>query len=266
MKRSLIVSTIIVLFISVFMATNVFALESQYQGFEVAGKIEIPSINVDLPILNTASKNSMKVSVALLNGNLNQVGNATITGHNNTEYTYFSNLKNLNNGDIIKITDMTDTVVTYAVYNKYETTSTDIDYISRDTNGKREITLSTATDDQTKRLIILARESDNTNNTGDNTIANNTVNNIVVVNNTINETTFNITNNTNNSTNDSIATTNTSSNTSNNVVVKNNIDDTVSKDKIPQTGEDTLVIGIIGIISIIGSISYIRFRKYKNLK
>ena len=254
MKRRLIVSTIIVLVMSIFISKNVYALDSTYQGYDVAGRIEIPSINLDLPILDRATSNSMKVSVGLVYGTINQVGNTIIIGHNSSEYPFFSNIKNLNNGDLIRITDMTDTTITYVVYDKFETTTTDFEYATRDTAGKREISLTTNNDDISGRLIVLARESDE-NNTNNNII----VDNSIVVNNTTNETPFNITNNTNN-------TTNTSSNTANNVVVTNDIDNTVSKDTIPQTGENTLVIAIMVIISITGVISYTRFKKYRIVK
>ena len=68
MKRRLIVSTIIVLVMSMFISKNVYALDSTYQGYDVAGRIEIPSINLDLPILDRATSNSMKVSVGLVYG------------------------------------------------------------------------------------------------------------------------------------------------------------------------------------------------------
>ena len=46
----------------------------------------------------------------------------------------------------------------YTVYKKYETTAQDFNYATRDVNGRREISLSTCTDDSSKRLIIWAAE------------------------------------------------------------------------------------------------------------
>ena len=40
----------------------------------------------------------------------------------------------------------------------YETDPNDSDYMLRDTNGKREISLSTCTDDASARLVIWAVE------------------------------------------------------------------------------------------------------------
>ena len=48
--------------------------------------------------------------------------------------------------------------LTYIVYNTYETTAEDSDYMVRDTGGAIEISLSTCTDyDSSRRIIIWAR-------------------------------------------------------------------------------------------------------------
>ena len=91
---------------------------------------------------------------------LNQVGNIVISGHNYRNGTFFSNNKQLEIGDVIYITDITGTQVAYTIYNIYETNSEDTEYITRDTNGAREISLTTCTDESdNQRLIIWARES-----------------------------------------------------------------------------------------------------------
>ena len=43
-------------------------------------------------------------------------------------------------------------------YNIFEASESDTSFYNRDTDGKREITLSTCTDDSSARLIIEARE------------------------------------------------------------------------------------------------------------
>jgi len=47
--------------------------------------------------------------------------------------------------------------VTYIVYNQYETTPEDSEYMTRETNGAMEISLSTCTDDSSGRIITWAR-------------------------------------------------------------------------------------------------------------
>ena len=47
--------------------------------------------------------------------------------------------------------------VTYIVYKTFQTDENDTSFYNRDTNGAREITLSTCTDDSSARTIILAK-------------------------------------------------------------------------------------------------------------
>lgn len=130
----------------------------QYKGFNVVGTIQIPAINLNYPILETVSKNSIETSVAMLYGaGINKVGNTVIIGHNYRNGLFFSNNKKLKNGDKIYITDNDGNKLTYTIYNKFETSPDDADFYNRDTNGKPEITLSTCTDDSKARLIIFAK-------------------------------------------------------------------------------------------------------------
>ena len=129
-----------------------------YKGFNVVGTIEIPSIDLEYPILQKVSKSSLETSVAMLYGaGINQVGNTVIIGHNYRNGLFFSNNKRLNNGDKIYITDNSKNRLTYTIYDKFETTPEDASFYSRDTGGVPEITLSTCNDDSSKRLIIFAK-------------------------------------------------------------------------------------------------------------
>lgn len=130
-----------------------------YEGFTVVGRMEIPKIDLDLPVLERATKNSLEKSIGILTGpGLNKVGNTIIVGHNYRNGTFFSRNSELKNGDEIYITDTTGTRIEYKIYNIYTTSSEDSEYITRDTAGKREISLSTCTDDSNYRLVIWASE------------------------------------------------------------------------------------------------------------
>ena len=130
-----------------------------YEGFTVVGRMEIPKIDLDLPVLERATKNSLEKSIGILTGpGLNKVGNTIIVGHNYRNGTFFSRNSELKNGDEIYITDTTGTRIEYTIYNIYTTSSEDSEYITRDTAGKREISLSTCTDDSRYRLVIWASE------------------------------------------------------------------------------------------------------------
>lgn len=131
-----------------------------YKGFAVIGTIQIPSINLKYPILEKNTKKSLETSVVLMytSNGINEVGNTVIIGHNYRNGTMFSDVKKLENGDIIYITDTQGRKVKYSVYSVYRTSGSDAEYITRNTNGKREISLSTCTDDSKARTIVLAKE------------------------------------------------------------------------------------------------------------
>lgn len=132
----------------------------QYKGYNVEGKIEIPAIKLEYPILEKATPSSIEAAVAILysaNG-LNQPGNTVISGHNYRNGSFFGNNDKLKLGDKVYITDNSGTKLKYNIYNIYETSPDDGDFIMRETNGKREISLQTCTDNSKGRLIIWAVE------------------------------------------------------------------------------------------------------------
>ena len=132
--------------------------QQTYKGFIMVGKIEIPKTKVNLPVLAEVTKASLEASVAIQYGpGLNKPGNTTIFGHNYRNGMFFSNNSKIEIGDKIYITDETGTKVTYIVYNTYLTTPEDADYMTRDTAGAMEISLSTCTDDSSQRIIIWAK-------------------------------------------------------------------------------------------------------------
>lgn len=133
---------------------------TQYKGFDVVGTIQIPAIDLKYPILEKLSPKSLETSVVLLYTaqGLNNEGNSVIIGHNYRNGTMFSNVKKLDNGDYIYIIDETGRKVRYVIYNIYRASGTESGYMTRNTNGAREISLSTCTDDSKARTIVLAKE------------------------------------------------------------------------------------------------------------
>ena len=132
-----------------------------YKGFNVLGTIEIPKTNVKYPILEApASNDKIEVAVAVqyqLNATLNTEGKVVIAGHNYRNGTFFSDNKKLTNGDKIYITDLNGSKVEYVVYNTFITEANNNSIYNKDTDGKREITLYSCTDDLAGRLIVEAR-------------------------------------------------------------------------------------------------------------
>lgn len=133
----------------------------KYKGFDVLGIIEIPKTGIKYPILDpgTRIKKAIEVSVAMQYGpGPNEIGNTVIIGHNYRNGAFFGKNKQLANGDIIYITDNAGNRIKYTIYNIYKTTPQDTDYMVRNTDGAREISLSTCTDDSKQRLVIWAKE------------------------------------------------------------------------------------------------------------
>ena len=130
-----------------------------YKGFPMVGTIEIPAINLKYPVLEDSSRDAIEVAVGIYDGpGLNKVGVTTIAGHNYRDGRFFANNKKLVEGDKIYITDINGQKITYSIYKIYTTSPEDGSHLDYDTQGKREIALSTCTDDTKSRLIILAKE------------------------------------------------------------------------------------------------------------
>lgn len=130
-----------------------------YKGYSMIGTIQIPKTNVKIPIVDTITPQSITSAAAVLYGpGLNKIGNTVIVAHNYRNGTYFSNNKKLVVGDKIYVTDVTGKKVEYSVTKTYITGDMDFSYATRNTNGKREISLSTCTTDASKRLVIWAKE------------------------------------------------------------------------------------------------------------
>lgn len=136
------------------------------EGFKYTtiASINIPKINVNYPILEgetgslEETESIIKISPAKFWGaDPNKVGNFCIVGHNYLNSKFFSKVPTLENGDIIEITDENKQTISYSVYTKYEVVPEDVSCLDQETNGKKEITLITCTNDSQKRVIVKAR-------------------------------------------------------------------------------------------------------------
>ena len=86
------------------------------------------------------------------------MGNLCIVGHNYRNNRFFSKVPKLENGDKIEIMDLTGTIVTYEVYDIHTVNPEDTRDTTQKTNGKREVTLITCTNDSKLRVIVKATE------------------------------------------------------------------------------------------------------------
>lgn len=142
-------------------------LQTTNDGYQYAtvATINIPKINVNYPILDGTTDSTeeteslLKISPTKFWGpEPNEIGNFCIVGHNYRNTKFFSKVPNLENGDIIEITDMEGKTIQYKIYDKYQVDPTDLSCTSQLTNGNKEITLITCTDDSKQRVIVKARE------------------------------------------------------------------------------------------------------------
>lgn len=124
-------------------------------------RINIPSIDCDYPILNETTDELLKIAPCKFWGtDPNEVGNFCIVGHNYRSDKFFSHVPELRIGNNIEITDLSGRTIVYKVYDKYVVEPDDTDCTTQRTNGLKEITLITCTDDSKQRVIVKARESE----------------------------------------------------------------------------------------------------------
>jgi LPXTG-site transpeptidase (sortase) family protein len=132
-----------------------------YKGYPLAGKIEIPAIDLEYPLLDSRSAGAIEVAVAIsyTQNGVNQPGNTVIIGHNYRNGSFFGNNDRLKNGDLVYITDMDGNRVKYEIYQiNNNVAPEESSYFTKDTGGAREIVLATCTDNSKGRLVIFAKE------------------------------------------------------------------------------------------------------------
>lgn len=137
--------------------------KSGYKYTNIAS-ISIPKINVNYAITDGQTHSEAETEALLKDSptkfwgpDPNKIGNFCVVGHNYRNTRFFSKVPTLVEGDIIEITDYKGKTVKYSVYTKYEVIPDDLSCKSQYTNGKREVTLITCTDDSQKRVIVKAR-------------------------------------------------------------------------------------------------------------
>lgn len=133
-------------------------IEMEYKGYKVVGIIEIPCINIKYPILNKTNDNSMEYSITKFSGGeVNEIGNFVVAGHNYLNGTMFGKVDQLKIGDEIKLTDLYNNTLTYEIFDIYSTDPNDTSIIESSKEGTKEVTLITCTKGQINRLITKAR-------------------------------------------------------------------------------------------------------------
>lgn len=133
---------------------------TKYKGYDIVGIIEIPKINIEYPIINQTSDETMALSITKFWGNnVNDIGNFTMAGHNYFDGTMFSNTNKLNIEDTIKMTGLDGKTIEYKVFDKYIIDPNDVRCVQSVKENTREITLITCINGRNNRLVVKAREN-----------------------------------------------------------------------------------------------------------
>lgn len=133
----------------------------EYKGYTVVSKLEIPKIDLETYVLEKYLEETLNISVVKFYGaNPNEIGNFCIAGHNFKNKNMFKNLKKLSVGDNLFIIDNDIGRVEYEIFDIYKVSPNDVACLLQETNGKREVTLITCTNDSKERIIVKAREKE----------------------------------------------------------------------------------------------------------
>ena len=133
--------------------------DSKGNSYSIVGIVNIPKINVKYPIIAETTDPLLKISVCKFWGaNPNQVGNLCIIGHNYKNSKFFSKVPSLVSGDTVEITDLDGKTLKYMVYDIYTVDPSDTRCTSQLTQGKKEVTLITCTNDAKQRVVVKCTE------------------------------------------------------------------------------------------------------------
>ena len=125
--------------------------EVSIPGLEEAGCIgilEIPSINIKLPVLSTWSYSLLKKAPCRYTGSI-YLDNMVIAAHNSE--AHFKKISNLQEGDIVTFTDAVGNVFTYTVAGIELLQPDEVDNM---TNGQWPLTLFTCTYGGASRVTV----------------------------------------------------------------------------------------------------------------
>lgn len=128
--------------------------------YETIGIVKIPKLNITYPILSQTTDALMKVAPCKFHGSSpNEVGNLCIIAHNyRRKGVFFSDVPDLQKGDIVEIQDLSQRTIKYEVYDIHTVMPDNVSDTSQKTNGKKEVTLITCTDDSKQRVIVRCKE------------------------------------------------------------------------------------------------------------
>lgn len=128
--------------------------------YETVGIVKIPKINLTYPILSETTDALMKIAPCKFHGaNPNEIGNLCIIAHNyRRKGVFFSDVPDLVVGDIVEIQDLSQRTIQYEIYDIHTVMPNNVADTTQKTNGRKEVTLITCTDDSEQRVIVKCKE------------------------------------------------------------------------------------------------------------
>lgn len=120
----------------------------QIAGYGYIGILSIPSLRLDLPVMDECTDGNLKKAPCRYHGSTSE-DNLVIAGHNYRQH--FGYLSNVNYGDEVTFTDMDGTVHSYKVDRVEVLAATAVDEMN---NSEWELSLYTCTYSGTERITV----------------------------------------------------------------------------------------------------------------
>ncbi len=131
--------------------------DSALKGYSVIARLDIPSIEISLPVLSQTADEALEYSVCYYSGpEPGGEGNLVITGHNYASGAHFGKLDDMQAGDTLTLTAPDGTDYVYTVYQTELITPDDVEALD-DTEYDKELTLLTCEENANRRLLVRCR-------------------------------------------------------------------------------------------------------------
>ena len=123
-------------------------------GYQVIGKLEIPKIEAELPVIAYTDDDALKVSVCYYQGPMpGEEGDLVITGHNFASGAHFGRLDELKTGDDVTLSLPDGSAYRYKVTDEQKIKPDDMAALD-DYEGRHVLTLMTCTNHGNERLLV----------------------------------------------------------------------------------------------------------------
>ena len=124
----------------------------------VIGVLSIPSISLNMPVINITTDELLTVSLCRYNTtNIGEDGNIVICGHNYIDGSHFGRLSSLNTGDEVILSDRSGKTYSYTVYETEMIMPTEVDKVEKYIGGKN-LTMFTCDATGDKRYVVRCKE------------------------------------------------------------------------------------------------------------